>query len=405
MEKVNFQQLLSQDNIFLGIQFLLTALIVFFSASGLHFPVSVFLMLNTIVYLLLNERYSTWIIQNSAIGKIFFCLALVDIISYSNIIPLRLPHIFLFNRSNHFSLFTYSLAWFFNFSFAAVYLMRVRTFKYITYLGFLFFLCAIYSNFHAYSFNRNTIGNMTQYHYYYFMMVCIPLIFIKTGKISKYIYLFLVLVAVFFSYKRAGILAIALIFISVFVVDYLHSLRGVVIGVAFLIFGSILINKYINGSEEAIRAIERVERIQTDKGSGRLNNAKTVWSNVVKEPVEDLTFGHGFMSWGIKYKRMIDVEWMSMLYYYGIIGLILYATFFIALICRLVSIRILYFSGNDKIFCAYLACFIIFVVYSISGEMFSYQYLSSLLFLFLGAIEGSIVRKRRLFSLVKMIER
>ncbi len=52
MKKIDWDFILRRDNFFLCLQFLFTGIIVFFSASGWQYPTSVFLAINTIVYLL-----------------------------------------------------------------------------------------------------------------------------------------------------------------------------------------------------------------------------------------------------------------------------------------------------------------------------------------------------------------
>lgn len=400
--KITIRSLLAQDNIFLELQFLLTGIMVFFSASGLHFPVSLILMLNTTIYLTIDGRIREFslLLQYSTMAKIFILLSLINIVSYINIVSLEFPNIFLLNGANHITLLSYSLVWFFNFIFAGVYFIRIKTFNYIILLTSLFFIGAIYSNFRAFLY-RSDVGDVIQYHYYYFMMVCIPLLFVKGNILVRYFLLLFVLIAAFYSFKRAGVFTVAIIFVICYVIDFLRSFKSIVIGIVILILCSFYLSRYLYSNEAALRTIERIERIHDDQGSGRVNNINEIWNVVRQDDLDLQLFGHGFMSRAIKKKVMIDVEWMSMLYYYGYIGLFLYFLFYVVFVFRILNVSGLHGKRNDGIRCAYYSCFIIFLVYSFAGEMFSYQYLSSLLFVFLGANEGNIIRKMILVTRYK----
>lgn len=378
-------------------------LIVFLSASGWSFPISSLLVLNTIIYVFIDGHFwdLSYIICYSNIAKIFILIVLLDAFSYLYLLSYDFPNAFLLKDANHYTLFTFSIVWFCNFLFSSIYVVHKTNYKYLFILTAIFFICAIYSNYRAYSYNRQYLEIVTQHHYYYFLLVCIPLLFIKANKLFRYLILIIVLFASFYSFKRTGVIVVAAVSFLCFLFDVSRSIKNVLLGFFLFVVALILMSQYVDNSTEAGRTMIRMEKIYDDRGSGRGDNILEVIELVAKSPVEKQLLGHGFMSWSVEKKRMIDVEWASMLYYYGIFGLILYALFYLALFDRVTYIHSYCHFDNNNLLCAYLSCMIIFMIYSFAGELFSYQYLSSLLFVFLGTVEGYLVSNTKLIIRVR----
>lgn len=395
MKILDWNLILRRDNFFLCLQFLFTGIIVFFSASGLHYPISIFLGINTILYLVVcnSSKSLACLFKKSWMFRIFLLLAFISMISYINVTDYSLPKIPFLKRADYYNLFFYSLVWFFNFIFTAVYTLRINSYKLIYYSVVIFFVCAIYSNIRAYMYNRTVLSTLIQYHYYYYVLVCLPFLFIKSAKLIRYLLLLIAFVATIYSFKRSGVFVCMIMFVFFLYADYKRSLKTFVGGILLLIPILFVFNKYVASAEATLRTMGRMETLAEDRGSGRGDNLITTLELIDKGSFEERLLGHGSMSMVICHYHMIDVEWVAIYYYYGLIGIILYVLFHFLLLKRLVCIKQT-FKDNDKILYAYIACWTIFAFYSFTGEMFSYQYLSSLLFIFLGMMEGLIILQK-----------
>lgn len=387
--KFRFREFLHLEFYLIGIQLLFSAAIVFFHASGKQFPFSLILFLNSGLYIALYGKRLRFI--KSAIGLVLFLLALTVTVSYSNYLNYPKPSGFMFHEASLLELITFSLVWALNFFVFYIYALGKSKMKILVFFSWAFLLVSIYANIRAYNY-RALLETEKQYHYYYYLITIIPLLVwsTKNGKI-KYALIFIALIATVFSFKRTGIFVIAvLILINIFYDFRASSWKGNV--AIILLLTTLATTGYFFSPQmegQITLMLTRLDRIQTDGGSGRLDQAFSVYKEFPKQSIENKIIGNGFWSMYLKEKHFIDVEWASMLYYFGLFGLFFYTLFHIFMLLRLrFLLRI-----NHAIAISFLNCYAIFLLYSVASELFTYQYLSVPLFIYLGMMEGLVSKK------------
>ena len=121
---------------------------------------------------------------------------------------------------------------------------------------------------------------------------------------------------------------------------------------------------------------------------GRTKNIENIIERVKTAPTVNQIFGYGFMGHAAKYHKMVDVEVFAILYYYGIVGWLVYIVIHIWLIrkiCYLYRIRDVI---GSNVLSSYSTCYSILIFYSIAAEPFSYLFFFCLIFVYLGFIEA-----------------
>ena len=388
--KVNISEYLNIEFFFVCIQLLSATCIVFLHASGMQFPFSLILFANSCIYVFLYRRRLRYF--NSAIGISFSLLAIVTNISYCNYFYYDEFSGFMFHNASLFEVYTFSLVWFVNFVFFYVYALGNRNLNILILFSWMFFLVSIYANIRAYNY-RALLGTEVQYHYYYYFLIIIPLLIWSTnnGKI-KYAFIFVALIATIFSFKRTGVfVSCALILINL-LYDFRSSSWKGIIGISFLLVALVIIGYYISPKLEGqiTRMLVRLENIQNDGGSLRQDYVNNVYYEFVKEPFENKIIGNGYWSMYIKENHFIDVEWASMLYYYGLFGLSAYFMFHVAMLFRIRFFLKKKHAGAISL----INCYVIFLLYSMASELFAYQYLSVPLFIYIGMMEGLTTKNK-----------
>ena len=129
----------------------------------------------------------------------------------------------------------------------------------------------------------------------------------------------------------------------------------------------IFVSSYYVGNNKAIeRTQTRLERLDSDGGSGRTKNIENIIERVKTAPTVNQIFGYGFMGHAAKYHKMVDVEVFAILYYYGIVGWLVYIVIHIWLIrkiCYLYRIRDVI---GSNVLSSYSTCYSILIFYVIA---------------------------------------
>ena len=359
-------------NFFLIIQAIGIVWMAYLHASGQMYPASVLLTINCLVFIFkygkINDFFET------KLNKIFLLLTTISVISFTNYFYYKRYTGSLFYDCTLFQLFCYNLIYIF---------------------AILFFIAGIINNIRAYQNFRVVNSDLMQHHYYYFTLQCLPLLLLRVQSWKKYILILIVTLCSVYAFKRAGIIVCAGILLANIAIDGRLKLKRLLAYI--LLAGGIFLCAYhfMEGNENLDRIILRMGNIQDDKGSGRGDNLASVYTEMNHAPLENQIFGYGFMSMMAKHKHMVDAEIGSMYYYYGILGISLYILFHFLMITRIIK---LFKSKNKEIYKllpSYTSCYIIFLFYSIAAEVFTYHYLFSMLFVYLGTIE-------RIFSKYKI---
>ena len=380
-------------NLFLIIQAIGIVWMAYLHASGQMFPASVLLTINCLLFIFRYGQLSFF--SETGLNKIFILLTITSVISFTNYLYYERYTGGLFFNCTLFQLFCYSLLWVNIYIFFYIYVRRNNNYDIVYIFAILFFIAGIINNFRSYQYFRVVNDTLVQHHYYYFTLQCLPLLLMRVHSWKKYILILIVTLCSIYAFKRAGIIVCGGILLANIIIDThykFHRLVGLLFIVSGIFYGTYY---YMKGNENIDRIIQRIENIQDDKGSGRGENFVDVYNEISHAPIENKILGYGFMSMLSKHKHMVDVEIASMYYYYGIIGLILYLLFHCFMIFRFFSM----ITSKDKeiinLSASFASCYVIFLIYSIAGEVFTYHYLFIMVFVYLGTIEGLYYNKKQ----------
>lgn len=382
-------------NILMIIQCLGTAWMSFFYARGDMYPLSVFLLINGLLFIFrfgnINDLWET------SISKMFLAIVLIECISFCNYLfdSTLNPRLRggLFFHSSLFAFFCYSIVWYVNYIFIYIYTKKTDSYELVKLFTYCYFGVGVLNCFRAHMQFHVENGSLMQINYFYYSLIPLPLLFYFIRSKAKYVCLLIALICVVYGYKRSGIIACGLILFLNFLLDSNNSLKRILQNTFFviLLIGGSLI--YMGNNSALERTQERMENLSKDGGSGRERNIPKIVQRVNDSPFQSQLVGHGFMGHAARYRNMIDVEMIGILYYYGIIGWLFY------LLLHISFIRKLYILYRNKSFwglnlvCSYFTCYAILFFYSFAAEPFSYHYFFILLFVYLGFIEAIISKK------------
>lgn len=387
--------MIKSSTIYLLLQMLAVIVLSFLYASGKAFPASFFIFSLLLLFLLRHPKVK-YKGMNSGLLLVMISFFFSQSLSFSNYLhqEINFRTLFYGGCGNYLEFFLFSITWFTCFTFFYLYsLTNKLNSRLMLYFALLYFFLGVLHNIHT-NLLMNNVHNLSlrQYNspYYLFLPLPIIILFSKNNLTLKYILLFIGLIASIFAFKRSCILMVLLLLTVNFLLDFKlkNFFRYIFIG--GLIIGSASLFPSSFG-EKIDRTIERMEMIGDDGGSGRSDNAVSVLEDFERWDWVNQLLGSGFIGHWAKYGRNIDVEWFSILYYYGYLGLILYILFHCILIMRVLKT---YKHNKSPLFYSYLSCYLIFFLYSFSGEMFTYQNYSVVLFMFLGIAESYYIRKQ-----------
>lgn len=369
---------------FITIQLFVSSLIVFLSASFDIFFFSFLLFINTFSYFFVFGFNKLKL--NFSLNIPFLLLSILISISFINFIyPYDLGG-FMMKDANLFEIFCFMLVWYFNFLFfSSISLGKFDNL--IKIFTFLFFIAAVYSNYRAYTNFRMDDLTFKQHHYFYFSLTILPLCFLFFSKNYRYFFFFITFICVLLSFKRSGVVVTGFIFLFMLFIDFKNSNKKLSYFIYIGLFISSSIYYSFNYLVDYIdRIIVRFSFLQDDGGSGRFDNALLVLNSYKNDFFPHFFIGNGFWAMYRKDGHFIDIEWFSILYYYGIFAFLVYLYFHFFMIKR---ILILY-RLKSYLFLSYISCYLILFLYSFSSELFSYSYLSMPLFIYLGYVENRV---------------
>lgn len=365
----------------------------FFFARGDMYPAAVLQSINGLIFI--GRFGSVHDLFESKIAKIFSIFACIEAISFINYLydASLSPNIRagLFYHSTMLEFFCYSLVWYINFIFFYVYIKRNGSVELLKVFMLIFFIAGIFANYRAHMLYHVKTGNLTQFNYFYLTLAPIPFIFYFIKSKIKYICLLIVLLCVVFGYKRSGIIACGLLLVANLFLDSNLRLKSILTNSVFVILLLWVSLAYMGNNKALERTQTRMERLESDGGSGRTDHIHNIFSEMQQAPLLHQIIGYGYMGYAARHgNRFIDVELVAIWYYYGLLGWITYALIHFCIIkniIRLYKFRQLF--GLD-IVCSLVSFYVIFLFYGMAAEPFSYHFHFCLLFAYLGFIEAII---------------
>ena len=146
---------------------------------------------------------------------------------------------------------------------------------------------------------------------------------------------------------------------------------------------------YANGINDGA-AVERVENLEEDEGSGRLERYKDVLRLLRDEDNRGkIVLGHGYRTVedSLGESSSAHNDFLEVLYDYGIIGLLLFVLFHLALIKRVLYLR----KIESEFMEGYAVSYAIFFIMSMVSHLIIYPTYFIFLTSYWGAIEGYLM--------------
>lgn len=209
----------------------------------------------------------------------------------------------------------------------------LRNFVRITFL--LFSFAVLYGSANM---NKNYSVGFARVGYIYHVLSMLPaILLLENNSFLKKTFILLAVFLSIFSFKRGAIIALPLTLFAYYFIENKisvrkHDLRKLLLVIIAILFVWQIIDTYSAGYLS-----ERFTISELSDGSGRADLISIALSNVSKRGLIQLLFG--IRSYGEEVMPMgPHNEWVGHLYYYGLIGVILFAIIFIQL--TLVGIRL-----------------------------------------------------------------
>ena len=226
----------------------------------------------------------------------------------------------------------------------------------------------------------------------FYLLTMLPWLLVAKERILRLITVLFVLGLSVVTMKRSAMTACVIITMSVIYLEYVkgnpNKARAVCLSLvlAFSAFGLMFYANAVNDGA----AMERVENLEEDEGSGRLERYKDVIRLLRDEDIHGkLLLGHGYRTVEASLGESASAhnDFLEVSYDYGIIGLIVYALIHLALIKRLLYLRKIesvYYEG-------YLISYMIFFIMSMVSHLIIYPTYFIFLTSYWGAIEGHLM--------------
>lgn len=226
----------------------------------------------------------------------------------------------------------------------------------------------------------------------FYLLTMLPWLLVAKERILRLLTVLFVLGLSVVTMKRSAMTACVIITVSVIFLEYVkgnpNKVRAVCLStlLALSAFGLMFYANAVNDGA----AMERVENLEEDEGSGRLERYKDVIRLLRDEDIHGkLLLGHGFRTVEASLGESASAhnDFLEVSYDYGIIGLIVYALIHLALIKRLLYLRKIesvYYEG-------YLISYMIFFIMSMVSHLIIYPTYFIFLTSYWGAIEGHLM--------------
>lgn len=226
----------------------------------------------------------------------------------------------------------------------------------------------------------------------FYLLTMLPWLLVAKERILRLITVLFVLGLSVVTMKRSAMTACVIITVSVIFLEYVkgnpNKVRAVCLStlLALSAFGLMFYANAVNDGA----AMERVENLEEDEGSGRLERYKDVIRLLRDEDIHGkLLLGHGYRTVEASLGESASAhnDFLEVSYDYGIIGLIVYALIHLALIKRLLYLRKIesvYYEG-------YLISYMIFFIMSMVSHLIIYPTYFIFLTSYWGAIEGHLM--------------
>ena len=207
----------------------------------------------------------------------------------------------------------------------------------------------------------------------YYCLLLLPLCYMTDKKIVKYSMLFIAALLTIISGKRTALISIILCGFLPPLLEKDNKRGGKKSGAMVLLMIVCIVLVYVSeylSKSINITIVERMQSLQEDGGSGRTTTYALVWEAFKNSTIIKQLIGHGYNAVFLDRVSISSAhnDFLEVLYDYGIIGLILYASLLITFIGKAVKLR----TAQCESFAAYTAAILIYITISCVSHLIIY---------------------------------
>jgi len=243
----------------------------------------------------------------------------------------------------------------------------------------------------------------------YYALFLLPFAFLIKRKWIMWPLVFMAFSTVLLSAKRAGFIS----FVLCIAAFYYYTIKcdergqkdcrrktGLILGGAVLAISLYVFFESYTATH-SINVLSRLNRMGADGGSGRIDIWVTTWNMIRTSEIVPLMFGHGFNAvyHDSVLKLSAHMDFLEVLYDYGIIGFVLYLGFWNRLLVCFGKVR----TCRPDLAAPYAASMVLMVCMSSFAHLLIYPTHFLFLCLFWGLIfgeldQGTVVSRRKFYG-------
>lgn len=226
----------------------------------------------------------------------------------------------------------------------------------------------------------------------FYLLTLLPWLLASKRQSIRLLSVLFVLAMSVFCLKRSAMMSSIICTLIVIYVEFIkgnaNKVGAVCLSILF-VFSAFGLMYYTNRINDGA-AVERVENLEDDEGSGRLERYRDVLKLLRDEDNKGkIVFGHGYRTVEEKLGESSSAhnDFLEVLYDYGIIGLLLFALFHLSLIKRVIFLRKIESEYAE----GYMVSYVIFFIMSMVSHLIIYPTYFIFLTSYWGAIEGHLI--------------
>jgi hypothetical protein len=205
--------------------------------------------------------------------------------------------------------------------------------KYLTFLTLPFVCYYIFSSLAL----RLVISDKSASDIAFILLVLFPFVLFLKNDFLKIVLIFFIGIIAFISFKRTTILGYVYMSFAYF---YLTNMKseistkkriGFFLVTAILVIALFFVFTFIENNFGGI-ILERLNKIQEDEGSGRLEIYASVTNAILSSNILELIFGHGYLAVFDRFEILAHNDFLEIFYDFGLIALIIYLIIFFQLL-------------------------------------------------------------------------
>ncbi|MBO5060346.1 MAG: O-antigen ligase family protein [Clostridia bacterium] len=226
----------------------------------------------------------------------------------------------------------------------------------------------------------------------YYVVFTLPFILCHDKKRKRNIGLLIILLCVFWSTKRAPLIAIGTVLLFAYKDKTNTSALKIISRIIMIVALALLLN-YIFDKYLEINILDRLLKLGSDGGSGRVELAGNAIDALKNNNIFEWIFGHRLYTTSSVFRFGAHNDFLEVVFRMGLVGFLIYLNFFKTMFSHARECK---HSGDEKGAQMIYAAFYMFVIISFSSQLI---YLPTYISLIAMAVSLAVCRNRLMTSL------